>query len=123
MKNGFLIIAHNPIGMAFQEALVKIFGVVPECVFVDIDSDEAQDKIVNKIRQARLSLKTEQIVMIQDIPGAHPANMAGIACKGESIPTIYPLSMPLLFKLIGNRNLPLGDLLEKAKDVKTTVGF
>lgn len=120
-KTGLLIVAHQPIASSIVEVAKMILKNVPDCIAVDIDSD--QDPLLNekKIQTARNKLKNERIFLIEDIPYATPSNVARKALNTEEIAIISPLSLHLLLKLINYRDLPLEDLKKKFKEITVTV--
>lgn len=121
IKTGLLIVAHQPIASSIVEVAKMILKNVPDCIAVDIDSDQEPLMNVEKIRLARNQLKNERIFLIEDIPYATPSNVARQALNKEDIAIISPLSLHLLLKLINYRDLPLEDLKKKFKEIIVTV--
>lgn len=123
VKTGFLVVAHKPIATAIVTVAQEIMGSIEDCVPIDIVSDESKDALQKQLEKAWSSLNAEQIVVLLDLEGATPCNVLKNYCKEKECLKISPLSLPLLLKLVGYRNLDLKELVKKAKQVVINTSF
>jgi mannose/fructose-specific phosphotransferase system component IIA len=121
LTTGFLILAHKPLAQAAADVVTAIYKSNPGVCAVDVDSDHPGCDIERQIKEAcsRLAQVCDQIVLVEDICGATPANVAERMDGRPWVARICPLSLPLLLKLVNYRNKPLDELLLKAREVVT----
>jgi mannose/fructose-specific phosphotransferase system component IIA len=121
LTTGFLILAHKPLAQAAAAVVEAVYKSNPGVCAVDVDSDLPGCETERQIREAcgRLSGICDRIVLIEDVCGATPANVAERMTDRPWVARICPLSLPLLLKLVNYRNKPLDELLQKAREVVT----
>ena len=100
MRTGFLVVAHKPIASSMVKVAEEIMGNLDGCMPIDIVSDDPKERIV-----------------ILDVEGATPGNILRAFCKDKKFLLARPLSLPLLLKLFGYRELDLEELARKAREV------
>ncbi len=117
MRTGFLVVAHKPIASSMVKVAEEIMGNLDGCMPIDIVSDDPKEKIQEQIKNAWESLKVQQRIVILDVEGATPGNILRAFCKDKKFLLARPLSLPLLLKLFGYRELDLEELARKAREV------
>jgi len=121
LTTGFLVLAHKPLAQAALEVVTTIYKSNPGVAAVDVESDLPDAVTQEQIRVACRALreKCDQIVLIEDVCGATPSNIARRMENQDWAARVCPLSVPLLLKLINYRNKPLSELLQKASEIRT----
>ena len=77
MTAGLLIIAHAPLASALRQSVLHVFpDGAPHVVALDIDSDLPFDELVEDARRAMKSSDTPRTLVLTDVFGATPCNVA-----------------------------------------------
>jgi len=116
---GILIVAHTPIASAMLDFLDHIYGSIPDKIqALDIPAHED-----TKISMQRLKVAVEvvsdnkQVLIITDILGATPANVAGKFALNDTdnqVMVITGLNLSMLLRAVSHRHEPLEQIVEKA---------
>lgn len=113
---GILIIAHAPLATALRDCIAHIYGGVPArigCIDVLADSDPAQVMAFAHAELARLR-EENGVVVLTDMYGATPANIAGQLAKLENVRVLAGVNLPMLVRAVCYRATPLDTLVDKA---------
>ena len=115
MTVGLLIIAHSPLASALRECVLHVFpdgadGVVA----VDIRSDLPFDQLLDESRQAMTSLNTLQTLVLTDVFGATPCNVAQKMVDGVRSRLVAGVNLPMLLRAMTYRREPLEALVARA---------
>lgn len=118
---GILLITHGPLGEALLACAAHVLGgVPPNAVAMNIDPGDRAD---DRLAEARAIVKAIDdgagVLVLTDIFGATPANLAGHLLDAPSCEGITGVSLPMLVKALAYRHLPLADLVVKALDAGT----
>lgn len=107
---GIVIVAHGGLAAEYLAAMEHVVGEKPGVKAVSISRGDARDA-----KQAEISLAINEVdegdgvVMVTDLFGGTPSNLAVNACKNGARKVIYGANLPLLVKLAKTRHLPLAE--------------
>ncbi len=112
---GIVIIAHGGLAREYLYALEHIVG---KCVGVSTISVLPIDDISLKQKQIFEAVETVDkgygVVLLTDVHGSTPSNLALKACNKLNRKVIYGVNLPMLIKLIKVRKKPLDEVIETA---------
>ncbi|MEM8572591.1 MAG: PTS fructose transporter subunit IIA [Pseudomonadota bacterium] len=107
---GIVIVAHGGLAREYLSAMEHVVGKHPGTVAVTIGPDDTAQTKQAEIDEAVRSVDTgDGVVVVTDMFGGTPSNLAVSACKQKSHRVLYGVNMPLLIKLAKARGLKLDD--------------
>ena len=115
MSNSIFIIAHAPLANALRDCAMHVY---PECAHEVIALDvmpQAQPE--ETLRLANLALQNaphDGLLVLTDIFGATPANVAQKLVAGSNAKLIAGVNLPMLFRSVCYRHEPLDALVARA---------
>jgi PTS system ascorbate-specific IIA component len=118
---GIAVLAHAPLASALVSCAEHVLGHSPEVLALDVQPGEcAQDCSERVASQLKAANHGEGILVLADLPGASPCNIAAAAAKlleQNGIPVIVlgGASAAMLVKAINYRHLSLSELALKAQ--------
>ena len=118
---GIAVLAHSPLASALVSCAEHVIGRSADVLALDVQPGEcAQDCSERVAAQLRAGNQGEGILVLTDLPGASPCNIAAGAAKlleNEGIPVIVlgGASAAMLVKAINYRHLSLPELVNKAQ--------
>lgn len=114
---GIVIVAHGGLAREYLAATEHVVGPLPHALAIatsdEDDRHAKQDEIctaVNAVDQG------QGVVLVTDMFGGSPSNMALPACMGSGRRILYGANLPLLIKLSKSRDLPLDEAVALALD-------
>ena len=116
---GILIVAHTPIASAMLDFVDHIYGSIPDKIqALDIPAHE-DTKISTQRLKAAVDLVSEskQVLILTDILGATPANVAGKFAQNDTenqIMVITGLNLSMLLRAVSHRHEPIEQIVEKS---------
>ena len=115
MSNRILIIAHAPLAQALRDCAMHVY---PECtgdvIALDVAPDaQPEDTLAEAINAAGAAVDNGLLVLT-DIFGATPANVAQKLVAGSSAKLIAGVNLPMLFRSVCYRHEPLDVLVTRA---------
>ena len=115
---GFLLITHGSLGEAMLANAAHVLdGVPPNAAAMNI---APTDRVDDRLREARNLAATlndgDGVLVLTDIFGATPANIAGCLLNSANIEGIAGVNLPMLVKALAYRTLPLAQVVAKALD-------
>ncbi len=115
MNNGILIIAHTPMASALRQAVLHVF---PDCradvAAFDVEPAATPEASLAAARHAMRQLGTKQTLVLADIFGATPCNVAQKLVDGHHSRLVAGVNMPMLLRAVTYRNEPLDTLVTRA---------
>jgi len=115
MKNGIVIIAHAPLASALRECVAHVF---PErlggVVAVDVQPDAPVAQSVAQARQALGPLGQVPLLLLTDVQGATPCNVARQLQAGRQARLLAGVNLPMLLRAVTYQHEPLEELLARA---------
>lgn len=117
--NGILIIAHAPLAHALRTCALHIF---PDCdadvAAIDVQPNLPPEETLAMARIAMNQLvrdgQTTGVLVLTDIFGATPSNVAQKLVDGVTSRLITGVNLPMLLRSVSYRNEPLEALVSRA---------
>ena len=115
MNNGILIIAHAPLASALRQCVLHVFpdngaGVVA----CDVQPNQSPETALASARQALADLRADDVLVLTDVFGATPCNVAQKLVDGIHSKLIAGVSLPMLLRTVTYCAEPLDDLVARA---------
>jgi len=116
MSVSLLIIAHAPLGQAVLDTAVGTLGRNPLRTEVfDVVRDSEPDIAITQTRRLVEELdQGDGVLVLTDIYGSTPSNIACSLLKHENIRIVTGLNLPMLIRVMNYAELNLASLTEKA---------
>lgn len=114
-RTGILIIAHAPLAQAFRAGALHVF---PDCAAIvsalDVQPDTPPEETLVSARMSLERLGTERTLVLTDVFGATPCNVAQRLVDGDHSRLITGLNLPMLLRVLTYRQEPLDALVARA---------
>lgn len=102
--NGILVIAHAPLASAIGQCLTHVFGALPRCfAAVDVQPNTPPEETLAQARIIMQQLGCPTCLVITDIFGATPCNVAQKLVDGVSSKLVTGLNLPMLMRALSYR--------------------
>ncbi|MDD0812341.1 PTS fructose transporter subunit IIA [Curvibacter sp. RS43] len=115
MSNSILIIAHAPLAHALRQCALHVF---PDCdrdvVAVDVQPNLSPDETLATARIAMSTLAPRDILVLTDVFGATPCNVAQRLVDGVHSRLIAGVNLPMLLRTVTYRHESLDALVARA---------
>ncbi|MDZ4074490.1 MAG: PTS fructose transporter subunit IIA [Hylemonella sp.] len=115
MNNGIVIIAHTPLASALRQCVAHVF---PErlggVVAVDVLPDAPVAQSLAQARQALGPLGQVPLLLLTDVLGATPCNVARQLQEGRQTRLLAGVNLPMLLRAVTYQHEPLDELLTRA---------
>ena len=113
--NAVLIIAHAPLANAWREGVLHCFPDAADAVVaVDVQSQAAPEESLAQAQSALASLPSEDVLVLTDIFGATPCNVAQRLVDGVHTRLIAGANLPMALRAMSYRAEPLDALVTRA---------
>lgn len=114
-----LLVCHQNVGQALFDAVESIVdgsGSNMRSVVGVLEDDRNQPEQFLQRLQAEIQrlLLTDQVLVLTDLPGATPHNLAIKAAAGPAVPVVSGVNLPMLLRCVNHAGLPADMLAEKA---------
>ena len=115
---GIIIVTHGNLALELKSAMEHILGVQKNIEIICISSDDDLDERKNDIKGSIKKIDNNNgIVMLTDMFGGTPSNLAISFLKTGKIEIISGVNLPMLVKLIGLRDSnDLNGVAQETKD-------
>lgn len=115
MNNGILIIAHAPLAHALRQCVLHVFpDSAAGLVAVDVQPNVSPEETLGAARIAMEQLDTPNILVLTDMFGATPCNVAQKLVDGVKSKLIAGVNLPMLLRTVTYRNESLDGLVSRA---------
>ena len=115
MNNGILIIAHTPLASALRACALHVFpDAASKIVAVDVEPNTAPETTLNTARAAQAKLGLPCTLVLTDLFGATPCNIAQKLVDGVKSRLIVGVNLPMLVRTMTYRHEPLDALVARA---------
>ena len=112
---GILLIAHAPLATALRECALHVF---PDCAdgvhAIDVLPDDAPEDSLALAREAMAALGTDQVLLLSDVFGATPCNVAQQLGDGHHTRLVAGANLPMLLRSVCYRHENLEALAARA---------
>jgi mannose PTS system EIIA component len=113
---GILIIAHTPLASALRECALHVF---PDCgpgvTAVDVQPHDAPETTLADARRAMSELGTDRVLLLSDVFGATPCNVAQQLNDGVQTRLVAGVNLPMLLRSVSYRHESLEALVARAQ--------
>lgn len=113
---GILIIAHAPLANALRECALHVF---PDCasgvLALDVLPNESPEDSLAKAREAMKALATDEVLLLSDVFGATPCNVAQQLGDGLHTRLVAGTNLPMLLRSVCYRHESLEALAARAQ--------
>ena len=115
---GIIIVTHGNLALELKSAMEHILGVQKNIEIICISSDDDLDERKNDIEGSIKKIDNNNgIVMLTDMFGGTPSNLAISFLKTGKIEIISGVNLPMLVKLIGLRDSnDLNGVVQETRD-------
>jgi mannose PTS system EIIA component len=114
-RNGILIIAHAPLAHALRQCALHVF---PDCgdgvAAVDVQPGAQPDESLSASRIAMSQLNAPQVLVLTDIFGATPSNVAQKLVDGVKSKLVTGVNLPMLLRTVNYRHESLDAMVARA---------
>ncbi len=116
MSIGVLIITHGEIGDQFvKTAESTLVGELPlQCRTISVSQSCDPDTIVEKCQTIIEEINTDGVLVLTDIYGSTPSNIANRLATSSNIKVIAGVNLPMLIRILNYPESDLSELVEKA---------
>lgn len=115
MNNGIFIIAHAPLASALRQCVLHVFPDGADTVAAfDVQPNMPPEETLAGVRQALALLNTPQTLVLTDLFGATPCNVAHKLVDGVNSKLIAGVNLPMLLRTVTYRREPLDALVTRA---------
>lgn len=113
--NGIFIIAHAPLASAFRQCVLHVFAEHEITLAVlDVQPHMPPDETLAQARIMLAQLGTPQTLVLTDIFGATPCNVAQRLVDGVKTRLLTGINLPMLLRAVTYRREPLDALVTRA---------
>jgi mannose PTS system EIIA component len=113
---GILIIAHAPLASALRDCALHVFpDCAPGVLAVDVLPHEAPEASLARAREALRALGTPEVLLLSDVFGATPCNVAQQLNDGLSTRLVAGTNLPMLLRSVCYRHESLDALAARAQ--------
>lgn len=113
--NGILIVAHAPLASALRQCALHVF---PECadavVALDVQPCAPPEETLAQGRVLMQQLDKPQVLVLTDVFGATPCNVAYRLVDGVRSRLIAGANLPMVLRAVSYRHEPLDTLVSRA---------
>ncbi len=115
MNNGIVIIAHAPLASALRLCVAHVFpDRLDGVVAVDVQPDASPDHSLTKARQLAARLGPLPLLLLTDVLGATPCNVARQLQAGQPAQLLTGVNLPMLLRAVTYQHEPLEALVARA---------
>ena len=112
---GIVIVAHGGLAQEYLAALEHVMGKQVGITAVSIKNDDDRAAKQDEICSAADKVdKGAGVVIVTDIFGGSPSNLAMLACRPDDRRIVYGANLPMLLKLAKSRGLIIDDAVKVA---------
>ena len=112
---GIVIVAHGGLAQEYLAALEHVMGKQVGITAVSIKNDDDRAAKQDEICSAADKVdRGAGVVIVTDIFGGSPSNLAMLACRPDDRRIVYGANLPMLLKLAKSRNLVIDEAVNAA---------
>ena len=113
--NGILIIAHAPLASALRQCVAHVFTDYPEGIAaLDVQPNTPPEETLAQARIMLSQLGTSHALVLADVFGATPCNVAQKLVDGVHSKLITGVNLPMLLRTVSYRHESLDALVARA---------
>ena len=112
---GILLVTHSGLGETLRHQAEIILGRDLSLTTISVDQsadmDQAQHHLIAAVA---MSADAQGVLVLTDLPGATPHNLAVRAAGDKGAPVVSGLNLPMLLKVINHADQPPAELARLA---------
>ena len=113
--NGIFIIAHAPLASALRQCVLHVFpDNAAEVISLDVQPNMPPEETLAQARILFKQLGTSHALVLADVFGATPCNVAQKLVDGVHSKLITGINLPMLLRTVSYRHEPLDALITRA---------
>jgi PTS system ascorbate-specific IIA component len=112
--SGLLIIAHAPLASTLKAVAAHVFPNENRIAVLDIAAGDSPDAAELIARERAAGARDPELLILTDVFGGTPCNVAMRLVDGPQVRVVVGVNVPMLWRAIGYRHLPLAELVERA---------
>lgn len=113
--NGILIIAHAPLASALRQCALHVFPDAGNALAaLDVEAQTPPEQTLAQARQLLLQLEMPDTLVLSDLFGATPSNVAAKLVDGIHSRLLTGVNLPMLLRAISYRHESLESLAGRA---------
>jgi mannose PTS system EIIA component len=113
--NGIVVIAHAPLASALRLCVLHVFpDAAGAVVALDVPPNQPTDETLAQARVLAQQLGTEHLLVLTDVFGATPCNVAQRLVDGIHSRLVAGVNLPMLLRAVTYRHESLDMLLSRA---------
>ena len=113
--NGILVIAHAPLASALRLCVLHVFPDASGAVVaLDVPPNQPTDESLAQARALAQQLGTEHLLVLTDVFGATPCNVAQRLVDGIHSRLVAGVNLPMLLRAVTYRHESMDMLLSRA---------
>lgn len=114
MNIGIFILAHAPLASALRQCVVHVFPDAAAAIAaLDVQPNMPADESLAAARMTLDLLKTERTLVLTDMFGATPCNVAQKLVDGVSTRLVAGVNLPMLLRAVTYRNESMDALVAR----------
>lgn len=114
---GIVIVAHGGLAREYLAAVEHVVGRQKGILAISIEADHVRSDKQDEICAAADAVdQGEGVVVVADMFGGSPSNLALRACAQDQRRILYGANLPLLIKLAKSRHMAVGDAVRAAME-------
>lgn len=111
------IIAHAPLASALRAVALHTFAERADAVAAyDVPAGEDLARYEAEATAALATLSSDQVLVLTDVLGATPANLAGALAKQAGHRALAGVNVPMIWRALTYLDRPIDDLLARARE-------
>jgi mannose PTS system EIIA component len=115
MNTRLLIIAHAPLASALRQCVLHVFPeAAPDILAIDVHPNVSPEETLETVRHAIRQMAATQMLVLTDLFGATPCNVAQKLVDGVDSRLIAGVNLPMLLRAVTYRKEPLDALVARA---------
>lgn len=115
MNTALLIVAHTPLASALRDCVLHVYPEAAAAVVaVDVQADDPPALSERHVRSALQHLHTPQALVLTDVFGATPCNVAQKVVDGVHTRLVAGVNLPMLLRTVNYRHESLDLLVARA---------
>ncbi|WP_341910137.1 PTS fructose transporter subunit IIA [Polaromonas sp. YR568] len=113
--NGIFIIAHAPLASALRQCVLHVFpDNAPGIAALDVQPNMPPEETLAQARIIMSQLGTSKVLVLVDVFGATPCNVAQKLVDGVNSKLITGINLPMLLRTVSYRHESLDALVARA---------
>jgi len=113
---GLVIVTHNGLATALKASVEMIVGEIELVTLVEVAPGDQADAIMNRVVEAVQSVSADGAIILTDLFGGTPSNMAMSFLKEGSVEVVTGVNLPMLIEFFSKRErLSVAELAQALK--------